>query len=280
MRTCGHMLLWAVVLAGCAASPPPRTLVDARNAYKDAQSGEAARLTPADLVEAKLALDRAEQAFSDDPDSEKTMTLAYVAWRTAELVQVQARIKAGQIKREEVWEQIRKMQTDGLERIGGKLTKTEHELEAERKAREVAEQRAREALQKVAEAAALAVKQEPRGTVIVLPGEVLFASGKSELLPLAQQKISLLTAQLKDQETAEITVEGHTDSRGSDSSNLALSQRRADAVRIFLIGQGIPPAQIKAVGVGEARPVADNKTSEGRAQNRRVEIVVKPGEPR
>jgi outer membrane protein OmpA-like peptidoglycan-associated protein len=73
-----------------------------------------------------------------------------------------------------------------------------------------------------------------------------------------------------------VIVEGHTDSIGSDVSNMALSQQRADAVREYLIAnQGLPYAQVKAVGYGKLRPIADNETAEGRARNRRIDIVIK-----
>ena len=73
-----------------------------------------------------------------------------------------------------------------------------------------------------------------------------------------------------------ILVEGHTDSHGSKVLNLELSQRRAQTVRDYLASQGIAPERIKAEGLGFTRPVANNKTAEGRANNRRVEIVVQP----
>jgi outer membrane protein OmpA-like peptidoglycan-associated protein len=71
-----------------------------------------------------------------------------------------------------------------------------------------------------------------------------------------------------------IRIEGHTDDRGADASNQALSQARADAVRGFLIERGMPSDRVEAVGKGESAPIAGNDTSEGRATNRRVEVVV------
>jgi OOP family OmpA-OmpF porin len=69
-------------------------------------------------------------------------------------------------------------------------------------------------------------------------------------------------------------VEGHTDSTGKPEKNMTLSQARAESVRKYLIADGIPEGQISAVGAGQERPVADNKTSAGRAKNRRVEVIL------
>jgi len=297
------LLLTVVVslLAGCGSAPPPRSLLDARAAYRTAQSSHAATLVPAELYEAKVSLNAAEQSFSDEGDTERTFALSYVAQRTSQLVVAQANIKAAAAQRDKAQAEVNDLQTESLRLAHGQLSrtkqelalkeqslavknrqlaKTAQELEAEKKARADAERKMREALQRVAEAAALAVKQEPRGTVIVLPGNVLFQSGKSTLKPLAQQKIALVAEQIRTQPESVVTVEGHTDNRGSEASNQVLSQRRAESVRDFLMSKGIPGNQIRAIGLGESRPIASNESTEGRANNRRVEIVVKQGEPR
>ena len=103
---------------------------------------------------------------------------------------------------------------------------------------------------------------------------VLFATGKYDLLPIARQKLDEVAKALLEQPFKTITVEGHTDSRGSLSKNQTLSQDRAESVRSYLISRGLPADKTKAVGHGPSRPVADNDTAEGRANNRRVEIVV------
>ncbi|HEV8245272.1 MAG TPA: OmpA family protein, partial [Polyangiaceae bacterium] len=120
------------------------------------------------------------------------------------------------------------------------------------------------------------VKEESRGVVITLSGAVLFATGKHTLLPIARDKLDDVAKALLDQSFKQITVEGHTDSKGSASKNEALSQQRADSVREYLVSKGIPSDKIKAVGLGSSRPVAENDTADGRANNRRVEIVVQP----
>jgi len=135
-------------------------------------------------------------------------------------------------------------------------------------------------MDKLAVAGALAVRDEPRGTVITLPGNVLFQSGKDNLLPAAQQKLDAVALALKDQEEHKMVVEGHTDSQGSESSNIDLSQRRAQTVRDYLVSRGVPNDKITAIGIGQGRPVASNSSPDGRAANRRVEIIVQPLEKR
>lgn len=114
--------------------------------------------------------------------------------------------------------------------------------------------------------------------VITLSGSVLFASNRTDLLPSAQAKLSEVAAALTKQDAeSKITVEGHTDSQGNPSYNQDLSQRRAQAVRDYLVSRGMAADRVSAQGFGLTRPVADNATAEGRANNRRVEIVVQPG---
>ncbi len=104
------------------------------------------------------------------------------------------------------------------------------------------------------------------------PCNVDFASGSSTV-PAPNPALDNVAAFAKDNPDARITVEGHTDSVGSDSANMTLSQERADAVKSYLINQGTSPGQITATGYGETRPIADNNTSSGRSQNRRVTVT-------
>src|SRR5204862_6239001 len=78
---------------------------------------------------------------------------------------------------------------------------------------------------------------------------------------------------MKGEPAMVVVVEGHTDAVGSDAYNMKLSQRRADTVRDYMVKNGITPSRIKTEAFGKTRPIASNKTAEGRAQNRRVEIV-------
>jgi len=119
------------------------------------------------------------------------------------------------------------------------------------------------------------VKDDARGMVITLPGEVLFKTAKYELKPGAMAKLEQIAEVLKGKELP-IVVYGFTDNVGADGMNMTLSQNRAQSVRDYLVTKGIPSDLITAEGKGAGDFIADNTSVEGRAQNRRVEIVVHP----
>jgi outer membrane protein OmpA-like peptidoglycan-associated protein len=144
------------------------------------------------------------------------------------------------------------------------------EAEESRKQAEAAKAEA-ELLKK--ELSDLKAKETERGLVLTL-GDVLFATGKAELNYNAMRNLDKLAEFLKKYPTRNILVEGHTDSRGSESMNLTLSQNRADSVRNALVSRGVDGTRITAKGYGKSQPVADNATESGRSQNRRVEIVI------
>ena len=123
------------------------------------------------------------------------------------------------------------------------------------------------------ELAALKAGQTDRGLVLTL-GDVLFAVNQATLTPGAMHNRATLVTFLKAHPERRVTIEGYTDSTGSASSNLELSQRRAEAVRHFLLHNGIEASRLTATGYGEASPVAPNTTAAGRLQNRRVEVVI------
>jgi outer membrane protein OmpA-like peptidoglycan-associated protein len=272
-----HRIVFASMLvAACGTTMPPRELLDARAAYEKAKASEATQLKPESLHEAKVALDQAELAYQDDATSDRTRDLSYVAERKAELAVTLAGQAAAQAQKDQASKEV----MTNLQLAKGELTTTRQQLETEHKARLDAEKRAREAMDKLSVAAALAVKEESRGTVITLPGSVLFGSGKWDLLPGAQEKLDHVAEALKNQADHRMIVEGHTDSQGNESSNMDLSQKRAQSVRDYLVSKGVPKDIISATGLGQSRPVADNKTAEGRANNRRVEIIVQPVEKR
>jgi outer membrane protein OmpA-like peptidoglycan-associated protein len=112
-----------------------------------------------------------------------------------------------------------------------------------------------------------------RGLVVNL-SDVTFATGQATLEPGAREKLARVSGILAAHPTLRLEIEGHTDSVGSDAFNQTLSERRAEAVRNYLIHQGVPEASTTAEGFGKSRPVASNDSPEGRQLNRRVELVV------
>lgn len=280
-------LLAFTFLGGCAATIPSE-LASARTAYQSASAGPAAKLVPAELHKAQEALTLAETAFKDDPRGFHTRDLAYVAQRKAELAQALAAIASEANNTAAANSQYQATQDvimlDTKNQLGAAQSdlaasesagaQTAAQLAASENARVEAEKRASEAMAALAKLAA--VKEEARGLVITLSGSVLFLSDEATLLPAAQTRLGDVANALLASKDRSILIEGHTDSQGSDSHNLDLSQRRADAVRTFLAQRGYDSARIRAVGIGEARPVADNETAEGRANNRRVEIILSP----
>ncbi len=118
-----------------------------------------------------------------------------------------------------------------------------------------------------------ATKATQRGIVVTLPG-IFFDTGKTALKPGAKSTLSKIAAQLRADNNVKISVEGHTDSVGGEDKNQVLSEKRAEAVREYLVNQGLPADKISAVGKGKDEPVATNKTPAGRQQNRRVELII------
>lgn len=264
---------FALAAAACGSTAPTQQLVDARRTYNEAASGEAARLTPDKLLTAQQALEQAERAHNDDPGSAKEAHLAYLAARRSAMAIAYGKIAAAKETEEQADAKYQEGLRQRADQSASELSSTQAALDAERQKRQEAEARAASALKNLADLAKVA--QEQRGTVITLPGGVLFPSGGSTLSSSARQSLDRVATALTEQPVeSQITVEGHTDARGSDQRNQELSQQRAQAVRDYLVQKGMDSQRITAVGRGESSPIADNESAEGRATNRRVEIVV------
>lgn len=112
--------------------------------------------------------------------------------------------------------------------------------------------------------------------VVTMPQDLLFATDSSSVRPDLQSDLRAVAANLQQYPNSRIEVIGHTDSTGDAGYNRSLSARRAQAVASVLIGSGVPSSRIATIGRGEDAPIATNLTPEGRAQNRRVEIIIRP----
>jgi outer membrane protein OmpA-like peptidoglycan-associated protein len=263
----------ALSSSACGSTAPTQQLVDARRAINEARVSEASKLTPDKLLSAEQALDRAEEAHEDDAGSAEEAHLAYLASRKAHIAMAHGKIAAAKETETKAEETYKSSLEQVAQSSSQQLDAANAELQNEKAKRAEAEKRASAALASLAEVAK--VKEDNRGTVITLPGGVLFPSGGSTLSASARVALGQVADALAQQPTeTKIRIEGHTDDRGSDTSNQALSQARADSVRAFLIERGLPPERVEAEGKGESAPIAGNDTSEGRATNRRVEVVV------
>lgn len=285
----------AMFLGACGTTLPPAELVQARTEYARASSGKAGQLQPAQVYEAKQALDSAEAKFKDDASSREAVDLAYVALRKAQLAEAQTDVTVARLAYEQADKDMRSLTGRALENYQKKVAEQQQDLEKEKQqteqekanaaqaradaekehtARLEAERRMKQAIEDLAKIAA--IKEESRGMVITLTGNVLFTSGKWDLLPGAQIKLNEVAEALKAQKDRDIVVEGHTDNQGTVQTNLELGQKRAESVRSYIVSRGVDASRVTATGIGQARPLVDNSSAENRANNRRVEIIISP----
>ncbi|MCX4246636.1 OmpA family protein [Paraliomyxa miuraensis] len=285
------MLAILVITLGPAACAhdPTNDLVDARRAYAQASDGPANEHAPVDLYEAEKALQRAEQAHQDDPGSKRERDLAYVAMRRIQLAEAKANAtKAAQAEqRAEATRTnlLRRQRDRSMERLGQVerklgdrerlLQDREQALQEARLERDAFQRRLSAATASLAGQAKIEDDAQKGRTVVVLNSEVLFTKGSADLLDPAKDSLRKLARALEEHGgNPGIVIEGYTDSTGSSAFNRRLSQERANSVRQFLVQEGMAAGSISAIGFGEADPVASNATPEGRANNRRVEIVI------
>ena len=111
---------------------------------------------------------------------------------------------------------------------------------------------------------------------LVMPGNITFASGSSDISSSFYPTLNSLVKVFKEFDKNGVEIIGHTDSTGSNDLNMRLSRERAQSVASYLASNGVSSARISAMGVGPSQPIASNDTAEGRAQNRRVEINLRP----
>ncbi len=275
----------ALGLIACATSLPPQDLLNARSAYDRASRGPAPQLDPADMHTAKEQLALAEASFTKDGDTQNTRDQAYLAVRKLELAETIARTRQSNEDKEGVVSAMHADEKDAVSATSAALGRSKAQiadqniaLKDEKSRRQDAEKRAAQAAADLAKFAT--VTQSPRGMVITLSGSILFVTAKWDLLPSAQVKLNdVATALIKEDPLSKMVVEGYTDSQGGVAYNQDLSMHRAQAVRDYLVTRGIAGDRITAEGFGLTKPIGDNKSPEGRANNRRVEIVVQSRDP-
>jgi outer membrane protein OmpA-like peptidoglycan-associated protein len=291
-RRTSALVFGFVSISGCASTLPPQDLVTARDTYARVSRGPTATLDPADLHTAKESLDLAEGSFIRDGDTRQTRDLAYTADRRTLLAEAHGAAMAAGQQQQQTLGDMHAAETAQVQKTSKQLGVANQQIALQGQAMQnqnqqilTEQERRKEADARAAKAAAdlaafASVKQEARGMVITLSGSVLFASAKWDLLPGARVKLNEVADALSKQDPlSKIVVEGHTDSQGGVAYNQDLSQHRAQAVLEYLVSRGVASDRVSAQGYGFTRSVADNTSPEGRANNRRVEIVVQPIAP-
>jgi len=277
----------SVLLAACATAPPkPDGAAEARSKLTQLQSDTnlANRASPA-MKEADAAVRAAEQPQAD---KEQGAYLVYMADRKVEIARAQADTNFAEDQRAELSAQRDKARLDArtheADIAEGKVASARAEGAEQKAAADQArneagaanlaaansEQQAAELQRQVNE---LHAKPTDRGLVVTL-GDVLFASGKADIMNGAAGNLNKLAAFLNRYPDRTVLIEGYTDNVGSEQYNQGLSERRADSVKSYLAGQGIGMLRLSSSGKGESGAVADNSSATGRQQNRRVEVVI------
>jgi outer membrane protein OmpA-like peptidoglycan-associated protein len=255
-------------LVACATTPATsNALTDAHTAVQQlSEQPDAAQTAGKPLQDARDTLAQADAAAAAHKSNADVEHLAYVARRQADLgeamlAEAQAR---NQVSKADA-ERSRIL----LEARDREVAQAKQQADAAQQQANTAQQQAADAQQQLAD---MEAKKTERGMVVTL-SDVLFDTGQDTLKPGADLNLDRLSKYLEGSPGTKIIVEGHTDSRGSDAYNDALSNRRAQSVAEALESHGVSADRIDAVGRGKHYPVASNDTAVGRQENRRVEIV-------
>lgn len=256
----------SVLLAACAAAPlKPDGAAEARDKLTQLQSDpNLGSRAPLAIKEADAAVSIAEQ-----PQADKDLGAyrVYLADRKVATARALAETRFAEDQRAAL----------SAKRESARLEARTNEADAAKDQAATARMAAASSQQEAAEMQrqidALQAKVTDRGIVLTL-GDVLFESGRADLKAGAAGNLSKLVAFLTQYPERVVTIEGYTDSIGGDDYNQALSQRRADSVRSYLVRAGIESGRLTAAGMGKNDPVAGNDSAIGRQQNRRVAVII------
>jgi outer membrane protein OmpA-like peptidoglycan-associated protein len=290
----------AVGALACASTQIPSALTDARALYQRLAGEGADQRVSGEMLRAQEAIARAENGVARRQNQQYVNGLSHIALRTAQTAEAaNARVVA-----ERTADSLRTARLNRLltlsqsqrDQLAAQNQLSQQEVAALRERNVVVTQQAEserlraDSLRRVAEEAnarlnqaltqlrSLVVEitnlqQTSRGLVISL-SDILFDLNKATLKAGAEQNVRRIAAVLQQYPNHQISVEGHTDSLGSDAYNQRLSEERAASVRAALVAGGVDASRITSRGFGETQPVADNSTPAGRQRNRRVEVVV------
>lgn len=269
----------AVLLASCAMPVKPDGADAARAELSALQNDpKLAVLAPVAIQEAETAVRAAETPTEDAAAGQQAV---YVAQGKVAIARAQAERRLAEDNVKNLGDQRNEIRLDARTREA-EIAKAQAEAAAAAALQQ--QQAAQSAMADAAKSKAeaeelkrqmvdLEAKATDRGMVMTL-GDVLFATGKAELKVGAQARLNKLASFMLKYPDRAVVIEGHTDSTGSAATNQTLSERRAEAVKAYLISQSVPAASVTTVGKGKDVPVADNATATGRQQNRRVEIII------
>ena len=298
------VLAAAALLAACASTPvSPPSLLSARLAVKAAEADDMVlRNAPLELKKAGDALRRADELNAKGATLAAIDSAAYVASRQAETAMAVAKakgsddaIKAAETERERARADARTVEANRAKNQAAMARAEANDAKAEAnnaradasmaqvqadaakadandaRARAAAAQSQATVLQQLL--VELQTQQTDRGTLVTL-GDVLFEFGRADIKPGAKDALRKLASYLQEHPERSVLIEGYTDSVGSDTANLTLSQRRAESVAIALETLGVRDARISVRGYGKSYPVAENSSDTNRALNRRVEVYI------
>ena len=290
----------------------PLELYEAQNAMQIAEAAGADKYAADTIATAKTAMKNAEDINSHSRDRKETITFAREAVQSAEDARIitirkikaeddeaarQARLNAEQqAQQSQLAAQQAQMaaqqsqlaaEQEAAQRAKADAARAEAEAQAEkaRQAQQQAEQAAQQAAQQANDARerlrnqlnqVLQTTETARGLIVNM-SDVLCDFNKYTLKSEAREKLAKVSGILLAYPDLKVQVEGYTDNIGSDEYNQKLSEQRADGVREYLVAQSVSDSNVTAKGFGMADPVADNTTNQGRAKNRRVELVVSGG---
>ena len=287
----------------------PLELYEAQNAMQIAEAAGAEKYATDTMTTAKTALQNAEDINMHKKDRKETITFAREAVQSAEdariitIRKIKEEDDATALKaRQDAEAQARQSQLDAQQaQLAAQQSQAAAEQQAAARAKadadaaeaEARAQKARDAQQAAEQAAQQAAQQaeqvreklrqqlnqvlqttETARGLIVNMSDVLFDFNKYTLKPEAREKLAKVSGILLAYPNLKLQVEGYTDNIGSDEYNQKLSEERADGVRTYLVTQSVADSNVTAKGFGKTNPIADNATNQGRAKNRRVELVV------
>lgn len=304
LRTLSLSLLAAAALVACGSMPASNSLLDqAHSDYRTVQAdGQALTLAPAEMKQAADALDRADAALAQGGDAAQVDQLAYLAKQRVALAQAatsrkgaESAVARASAERDRMRLTARTAEADAANQSAANAQldarSAQRQTEAAQRQSATSQQQAANAQQQAASSqmqageaerrsaalqaqlSALNAKKTDRGMVVTI-GDVLFDTDRAQLKSGGLMNIERLGSFLKQYPQRKASIEGYTDSTGSESHNQALSGRRADAVMSALLKVGVERGQLAAQGYGENYPVAGNGNASGRQMNRRVEIVL------